>query len=90
MQYVLEKQRCPRFAGSWELWYTCCMTITVLPIFMRNTENTESRWKSTRVSWRASSPVEHFMPYTMYKEQLVEDWRLAEQHAQLKRIPPLE
>jgi hypothetical protein len=28
--------------------------------------------------------------YGLYKEQLLEDWQLAEQHAQLKKIPPLE
>ncbi len=26
----------------------------------------------------------------IYKEQLLEDWKLAEQHEQLKKIPPLE
>jgi hypothetical protein len=28
--------------------------------------------------------------YGMYREQLLEDWRLAEGHAELKKIPPLE
>jgi hypothetical protein len=28
--------------------------------------------------------------YSMYKDHLAEDWQLAERHAQLKRIPPLE
>jgi hypothetical protein len=28
--------------------------------------------------------------YATYKQQLLDDWQLAEQHAQLNRIPPLE
>jgi hypothetical protein len=28
--------------------------------------------------------------YVIYKEQLIENWQLAERHAQLRRIPPLE
>ena len=28
--------------------------------------------------------------YGIYREHLLEDWRLAEQHAQMNRIPPLE
>jgi hypothetical protein len=28
--------------------------------------------------------------YLLYKDQLREDWQLAAQHAQLKKIPPLE
>jgi hypothetical protein len=28
--------------------------------------------------------------YSTYRQQLLEDWQLAEQHAQLNRIPPLE
>jgi hypothetical protein len=28
--------------------------------------------------------------YEMYKEQLMENWHLSEQHQPLKKIPPLE
>jgi hypothetical protein len=28
--------------------------------------------------------------YTIYKDELLEDWGLAERHMQLKKIPPLE
>ncbi len=28
--------------------------------------------------------------YAIYKDQLLEDWRLAENHEPLKKIPPLE
>ena len=28
--------------------------------------------------------------YELYREQLLEDWHLAEQHQPLTRIPPLE
>jgi len=28
--------------------------------------------------------------YEIYKDQLTEDWELAEQHKPLKKIPPLE
>jgi len=28
--------------------------------------------------------------YEIYKEQLIEDWELVEQHKPLKKIPPLE
>jgi hypothetical protein len=28
--------------------------------------------------------------YGTYKDQLLEDWQLAERHAQLNKIPPLE
>lgn len=28
--------------------------------------------------------------YALYKDQLLEDWQLAEQHVQPKKIPPLE
>ena len=28
--------------------------------------------------------------YDLYKDQLLEDWKLAKQHATLKKIPPLE
>ena len=28
--------------------------------------------------------------YAVHKEELVEDWELAQKHAELKKIPPLE
>ena len=28
--------------------------------------------------------------YLMYRDQLLEDWKLAEKHQPLKKIPPLE
>ena len=28
--------------------------------------------------------------YTIYKDELLDDWSLAERHMQLKKIPPLE
>lgn len=28
--------------------------------------------------------------YTLYKDELLEDWQLAEGHMKLKKIPPLE